>query len=104
MVSPVKQIEQLNQRLEKARQIVAEGKVNPIIGKDNHYTIEGCDGFYLVNDTCSCPDAEHRNELHQGWCKHRLSVELYKEIQDEAKTKAEPKVDADLEAKIADLY
>ena len=104
MVSPVKQIEQLSQRLEKARQIVAEGKVNPIIGKDNHYTVEGSNGFYLVNDSCSCPDAEYRSELNKGWCKHTLAVELYRKSQDEDKIEPESNVDADLESNIADLY
>ena len=104
MVSPVKQIEQLSQRLEKARQIVAEGKVNPIIGMDNHYTVEGCNGFYLVNDSCSCPDAEYRSELNKGFCKHKLAVELYRETQNEAETKVESIGDPDLESKVADLY
>jgi hypothetical protein len=95
--SPVKQIEALNQRLEKARQIVAEGKVHPIVGMENHFTVEGGKGFYLVNGHCSCPDAKNREGLHRGFCKHKLAVELYKETQVQ-ETKE------DLESKIDDLY
>jgi len=104
MVSPVKQIEQLNKRLEKARLIVAEGKVHPVMGMDNHYTVEGRNGFFLVNDACTCPDAEYRSELNKGWCKRKLAVELYKETQGEDKAKPESKVDADLESQIAELF
>ena len=34
-VSPVTQIEELSKRLERAREIVAEGKVVPVLGKDS---------------------------------------------------------------------
>ena len=35
--SPVRQIESLNTRLEKARVIVAEGRIFPVLNKDGHY-------------------------------------------------------------------
>ena len=117
-VSPVKQIESLYQRLEKARSIFAAGKVHPIVGMEDHYAVE-CSridsGMYLVNGTCTCVDAQQRTDLHHGWCKHKLAVEIFKEQQAIADT---PKVakatnkanngtsptDPDLEAKIAELY
>lgn len=82
MISPIKQIEELNKRLEKAREIVAAGKVYPVLGMEDHFAVEASDGkgFYLVNGTCTCPDAQNRTDIHKGWCKHKLSVELYKEL------------------------
>ncbi len=32
-----------------------------------------------VNGECGCPDALQRAELHKGFCKHRLAVELFKQ-------------------------
>ena len=81
MVSPVQQIEALTQRLEKARQLVAEGKVHPVLNLENHFAVESSkgDGMYLVNGHCNCPDAEQRSDLTKGFCKHRLAVEIFKE-------------------------
>ena len=98
-------IEALNVRLEKARSIVSEGKVHPIVGMEGHYAVEcsRMDGsMYLVNGTCTCVDAQQRVDVHHGWCKHRLAVELYKE--QEASRPEEAPVDEELERKIADLY
>lgn len=83
MVTAVRQIEALYKRLEKARELVASGKVHRIIGMDGHYAVESSkgDGFYLVNGTCGCSDAGHRSDTHKGWCKHKLAVELYREQQ-----------------------
>jgi hypothetical protein len=79
-ISPIRQIESLYQRLEKARSIAAAGKVHPIIGMTDHYTVESSKGdFYLVNGTCTCIDAQQRIDVHHGWCKHKLAVELFKE-------------------------
>ena len=87
MVSPVQQIESLYKRLEKAREIATQGKVHPIIGKEGHFVVQSSTGgFYLVNDTCGCPDATNRADTHKGWCKHKLAVEIYKE-----QPKEEPK-------------
>ena len=78
-LSPVQQIEYLHQRLEKAREIVADGKVYPVLNQDGHYVVQASDGqgFYAVNAECCCQDSQHRTEVHHGWCKHRLAVELY---------------------------
>jgi hypothetical protein len=51
---------------------------------EDHYAVE-CSridsGMYLVNGTCTCVDAQQRTDLHHGWCKHKLAVEIYKEQQ-----------------------
>jgi len=75
MVSAVKQIEALNSRLEKAREIAESGMVHPILNMDSHYAVEATngEGFYLVNGSCNCPDASQRIEIHKGWCKHKLA-------------------------------
>jgi hypothetical protein len=113
-ISPVKQIESLYQRLEKVRSICAAGKVHPILGLDGHYAVESSkgDGFYQVNGTCTCMDAQHRTEVHHGWCCHKLAVELFKEQQAIADNPqvakdtnaATPEADRTLEDQLADLY
>ncbi len=82
MASVIEKIEALHCRLERARQIVAEGKVKPVLGMEEHYTVESStgNGHYLVNATCSCPDAANRSELTKGLCKHKLAVLVYQEI------------------------
>ena len=105
MVSPIQQIEALTQRLEKARQLVADGKVHPINGMEEHYAVQAStEGFYLVNESCTCPDAQQRDELHKGWCKHKLAVELVKEQATTPAPKGKGKKADDLEEKLADLY
>ncbi len=81
MVTTLRQIEGLSQRLEKAIQIVDDGKVKPVKGMDGNYVVEcsSSDGFYLVNGECTCPDSKQRGEQHDGWCKHNLAVEVFKE-------------------------
>ena len=99
MLSPVQQIESLYQRLERARQLA----VHPIVGQEGHYAVEASKGgFYLVNGGCSCQDAQHRIELHHGWCKHKLAVELFKESPP-SETQAK-KASEVLEVEIAELY
>ena len=49
-VSPVTQIEELSKRLERAREIVGEGHVSPVVGKDGQYVVLACKGgYYLVS-------------------------------------------------------
>ena len=83
MSNVIEKIEALHQRLEKARQIVTEGKVKPILGMPDHYTVESStgEGHYLINSNCSCPDAQNRSELTKGLCKHKLAVLVYMETQ-----------------------
>ena len=89
MVTTIQMIEGLSKRLEKVRQILADGKVHPVIGMDSHYCVAASDGqgFYMVNGECTCPDANQRTELHNGWCKHNLAVELFKENQPQTEEK-----------------
>ena len=48
-ISPVQQIEALHQRLVKAHEIVANGKVYPIVGLETHFAVQASTGgFYLV--------------------------------------------------------
>jgi hypothetical protein len=113
-ISPIRQIESLYARLEKARVIAASGKVHPIVGMDEHYAVESSKGdFYLVNGTCTCIDAQQRTEVHHSLCKHKLAVELFKETpKDEtpkttkpkAKKAESPERDEELERKVNDLY
>ena len=112
-ISPIQQIESLYARLEKARVITASGKVHPIVGMDEHYAVESSKGdLYLVNGTCTCIDAQERADIHHGWCKHKLAVELFKETPQEEKPKASKKAsrngsspnDEELESKVAELY
>ena len=74
-------IEALSQRLERAREIVADDKVKRVLGVDDHYTVESStgSGMYLINGTCSCPDAKQRDDLTKGLCKHKLATLLYLE-------------------------
>ena len=114
MVTTVQQIEGLSQRLTKAHQIVTQGKVKPVLGMDNHYVVESStgDGFYLVNGECTCQDSKQRTELHNGWCKHNLAVELVKDLssnevkeeQGEAEDKDKPNEGAKVKDDIESLY
>ena len=86
-ISPVQLIEALHQHLVRAREIVAAGKVHPIIELETHYTVEAStSGFYLVNSKCTCPNAQQRADIHRGWCKQMLAVEVYKESPKPAST------------------
>lgn len=90
MSNPIQQIRELNKRLAKAEEIVAQDKVHKILGKEGHYAVQNSEGtgFYLVNGECSCQDAQNRKELHKGWCKHKLAIELYKEAEEAVKAEA----------------
>ena len=89
MASTIQKIEALHCRLQKARGIVADSRVKPVLGMPDHFVVESTtgEGHYLVNDTCSCPDAVNRSELTDGLCKHKLAVLVYQAIK-EAHTEA----------------
>ena len=97
MTSVIQKIEALHCRLERARVIVAQDKVKPVLGMDDHYTVESSaeTGHYLVNSTCSCPDATNRTELTKGLCKHRLATLLYQEIRGESTTEEQARDDVE---------
>ena len=99
-ISPVKQIEELYKRLEKARQLNEEGKVNPLLGAEGQYVVHGKGGFYLVGAGCTCQDAQHRTDLHKGCCKHSLAVSLFRG--DEAEV--DPEESDNLQELIDELY
>ena len=105
MATAIQQIEALSERLARARKILADGLVVPIIGMDSHYVVQSSDGngLYLVNGKCSCPDSEYRSSVHSGWCKHFLSVELFKESESRPTT-PEPSVNGQAKDDIENLY
>ena len=79
-VSIADRIEAAYERLEKAKEIVANGGVHPMIGQPDHFAVEASDGgVYTVNAACTCPDYEHRQHLNGRLCKHRLAVYLHLE-------------------------
>ena len=89
MTNVIAKIEALHCRLQKARGIVADSRVKPVLGMPDHFVVESTtgEGHYLVNDTCSCPDAVNRSELTDGLCKHKLAVLVYQAVK-EAHTEA----------------
>jgi hypothetical protein len=94
-ISPIQQIDGMTERLSKAREIFAQG----------HYTVQGSRGeYYLVNGECSCSDAQYRAYLHNGWCKHRLAAQLYREAQPEGHAGVTPTESTSVDQELADLY
>ena len=103
-ISPVTQIEELSKRLERAREIVGQDRVSPVVGKDGQYVVQACKGgYYLVNGECTCRDAQYRSEVHKGWCKHMLAVELYKETLPQ-EAPSQPEDTRTLEEQLGDLF
>ena len=70
--SPVEQIESLNTRLEKARLIVSEGRIFPVINKESYYVVQAPQGkgFYFVSSDGCCNDGQHRADLLEGYCEN----------------------------------
>ena len=83
-VSHILQIETLNTRLENAREILAADRVFPGLNKQGHYVVFAPqeNGFYIVNNDGCCRDEQRRIELLEGYCEHRLAVDLFKEAQE----------------------
>ena len=79
------QIEEIHQRLVKARELVANGSVHRIQLVKNHYTVDGDDGgkFLVDNGRCRCDGAQSRSSAIRGWCEHRTAVEIFKETHGE---------------------
>ena len=76
------QIEEIYQRLVKARELVANGSVHRIQLVKNHYTVDS-DGdsvgdFLVDNGRCRCDGAQSRSSAIKGWCEHRTAVEIFK--------------------------
>ena len=102
--NPIARIDALFERLTKARQLVANGKVHPVYGMADHFIVEGADDKYVVNGACVCPDATHRYELNKGLCKHRLAALVYAQAHTEANPDGSSPKDEELEAKVNDLF
>jgi len=79
-------IENVNTRLEKAKQIAKKRKVFPVYNKEDHFVVRTDDGkgFYIVNAEGCCNKDHQQMDLLEGYCEHRLAVELYKECQEAA--------------------
>lgn len=80
----VRDIEALAERLERARQIAAEGKVLKVLGPgatEEAYVVLNGKGAYLVvaGRGCTCPDFQHRLKERELSCKHMLAVQLVQE-------------------------
>ena len=78
------QIENVNTRLQSAKKIAKKGKVFPVYNKEDHFVVRTDDGkgFYIVNAEGCCDKDQQRRDLLQGYCEHRLAVELFKEAQE----------------------
>ena len=81
-------------RLERAKEILAQGKLFPITGAEEEkfivfsQTAEG-KRLYLVDraeGTCTCPDFQKNQRFNGGWCKHRIAVMLKVEHPDDWST------------------
>jgi predicted nucleic acid-binding Zn finger protein len=94
-VSQISRIKALRDRLNKAEELVRDGKVHSVVDMLDHWVVEGSHGHYLVNNNCSCPDFVHRTDLIETYCKHHLAAMLYAE---------QVAQDEDLEKKVQDLY
>ena len=82
----VHQIENLNTRLEKAREIAKKRRIFPVYNKEDHHVVRTSDGkgFYIVNAEGCCHENHQQMDLLEGYCEHRLAVDLYKEAQEAA--------------------
>ncbi len=74
-------IEALTARLEKAKQIVADGGVSRDPDNPQQYRVESQarpGAYYIVTDQCECKDASIKGQIIGALCKHVLSVILFK--------------------------
>ena len=82
--SHIQQIETMNARLEKARGLVAEGRVFPAANKKGHHVVFEPQGkrFYVVNAEGCCTGEQRGVGLLEDYCEHRLAVDLFEEEQE----------------------
>ena len=88
-VSEIWRIEALWARLERARQLVADGKVSHNPDNPNLYRVESQTrpgAYYTVAESCECKDASIQSRLIGPLCKHVLAVILFRSNND-AETK-----------------
>ena len=100
--SPVRQIESLNSRLEKARLIVTEGRIFPVLNKEGHHVVwaDQENGFYVVDTEGCCTNGQQRIDLLDGYCEHRLAVDILNESP-EAETVTTTQPEAQHEAEVS---
>ena len=91
----------LEVRLDRAQEFIDQGRVHPVVNMDDHYIVEGESQWFVVNGACCCEDFKYRQPLHNGWCKHRLAVALYKK---QVMADIIPMTEAERDQKINDLY
>ena len=75
----LEQITGLSSRLERARDLVREGRIQAIPDLEGAYRVINQDGQSHVvqpDGRCNCADYEYRYEFHKGWCKHRIATKL----------------------------
>ncbi len=84
----VQKIQCLAKRLESARDLVERDSVAPaglpdlfMVSSSANTRHRVCSGRLDQAPECACPDFRYRGESLDGWCKHRLAVELYLEGQ-----------------------
>jgi hypothetical protein len=95
----------LTVRLDRAQEFIDQGRVHPVANMPDHFIVEGDSLWYVVNGECCCEDFKYRQPLHQGWCKHRLAVALYKkQVLAEITTINMTEAERDREAKVSDLF
>ncbi len=80
-----KQAKAVAERYAKAVELVQQGRVHPLYGRDGFYVVVNGQGLaYLVNlvngGECDCPDSQYRASKI-GVCKHALAAMLYEEQQ-----------------------
>jgi len=76
----IQQIDNLTLSLERARWIVAKGRISAVLNREGHYVV-GSDhekGFYVPNPQGCC---DSQQDLLNGYCEHRLAADLFKEAQ-----------------------
>ena len=79
------QIKGLAERYQRAVELVEQGRVAPVYGQDGVYCVINGQGVaYLVNladESCTCPDFQHRAKRLGIPCKHLIAAQLFRERQ-----------------------
>ena len=76
----IQQIQGLADRLARAKDILQDGRIEPIAGIGSYFFYSASGNHVVTPDgRCNCPDYQYRFELHKGWCKHRLAAKLLEE-------------------------
>ena len=78
MMESMKQIQGLAERLAEAAGIVEAGQIEPMEDLIGAWYCTSPTAHYVVmpDGRCNCPDYEYHQDLHGGWCKHRIAAHL----------------------------